>query len=56
MKQENFYNTDIKEQETIVNVDYERKVASFYTSRKTVYNRMIGEIGQPTKYIIYVRK
>ena len=44
-----FYNTDYEEQETIVNVDYYKKVVSLYTSRKAVYERIVKKIGEPTK-------
>ena len=45
MEEEKFYNTDIQEQETIINVNYGNKTATFYTCRKTVYNRMLKELG-----------
>ena len=53
MEQEKFYNTDLEEQESMINVDYKNKTASFYTSRKTVYNRMLKEVGEPTQ-IYYI--
>ena len=55
MKKSSFYNTDIAEQESMINVDYDNKMASFYTSRKTVYNRMVKEIGEPAQ-IYYIGK
>lgn len=55
MRQPSFYDTDIKEQETIINVDYEKKIATFYTSRKTIYSRMKKEIGEPTR-VYYIGK
>ena len=55
MKEDKFYNTDIQEQESILNIDYDNKVALFYTNRKTVYNRMLKELGEPTE-IYYIGK
>lgn len=36
------------EQETIINVDYCEKTLTVYTSRKSVAERLIRKIGQPT--------
>ena len=43
-----FFNTPLEEQETITNIDYLKKVANIYTSRKTIYNRYLKSIGAPT--------
>lgn len=37
------------EQETIINVDYCDKTISFYTCRKSVADRLLRKIGEPTK-------
>lgn len=37
------------EQETIINVDYYDKTISFYTCRKSVADRLLRKIGEPTK-------
>lgn len=43
-----FYDTDIKEQETIINIDYSRKIVSIYTSREVVAKRIKSRLGDPT--------
>ena len=43
-----FYKTDIKEQESNILVDYENKKVTFYTSRKTIFYRMLQRLGKPT--------
>lgn len=37
------------EQETIINIDYFEKTLSFYTSRKSVAERIKKKAGEPTK-------
>lgn len=44
-----FYNTLQEEQETIINIDYGAKKASFYTSRYSAYNRLYKKLGEPTQ-------
>ena len=44
-----FYDTDLEEQETITNIDYLNKEAIVYTSRKTIYNRYLKALGEPTQ-------
>lgn len=45
----NFIKTVREEQETIINIDYFEKIVILYTSRESVYKRLISRIGQPTK-------
>ena len=44
-----FYNTDLDEQETTTVIDYLKKEVTIYTSRKTIYNRYLKVLGNPTK-------
>ena len=37
------------EQETLINVDYFEKTLNFYTSRKSVAERLRKKVGEPTK-------
>lgn len=37
------------EQETIMNIDYCKKTISVYTSRKSVGERLIKKLGEPTR-------
>lgn len=37
------------EQETIMNIDYCDKIISVYTSRKSVGERLIKKLGEPTR-------
>lgn len=43
-----FYNTDYEEQESIINIDYCKKQLYLYTSRRTVYERIVKKLGNPT--------
>lgn len=45
----NFYLTDLKEQETIVNIDYYERIIFVYTCRKSVAERLKGKFGEPQK-------
>lgn len=45
-----FIKTSREEQETIINVDYYEKKIILYTSRESVYKRLINRIGKPTKF------
>jgi len=45
----NFYLTDLKEQETVVNIDYYERIIFVYTCRKSVAERLKKKIGEPTK-------
>jgi len=44
-----FYNTNIEEQETILNIDHFTKELHVYTCRKSVYRRLEKKLGQPQK-------
>lgn len=37
------------EQETMVNIDYYEKIINVYTTRKSVGERLIRKLGEPTK-------
>lgn len=37
------------EQETIINIDYCEKIIKVYTTRKSVADRLLRKIGEPTK-------
>lgn len=50
----NFYLTDLKEQETIVNIDYYQRVVYIYTCRKSVADRLRSKLGEPQK-IYYIK-
>lgn len=55
MEEKEFYNTNTNEQESVVNIIYEQRAVSVYTSRKQMYFRLIAKIGKPTK-IYFVDK
>lgn len=38
-----------EEQETIINIDYCEKIIKVYTTRKSVADRLLKKIGEPTK-------
>lgn len=42
-----FYNTDLEEQETVINIDYFESIVKIYTSRKSIYERLCRKIGTP---------
>lgn len=44
-----FYNTSIGEQETTINLIYEDKYLYIYSSRKSIIERLIKKLGNPTK-------
>lgn len=44
-----FHNTNLEEQETIINIDYSSSKVNIYTCRKQVYIRLIKKLGQPHK-------
>lgn len=44
-----FYNTNIEEQETQINIDYYSKTLNIYSSRKSVIQRLYTKLGEPTK-------
>lgn len=46
---EKFYLTDLKEQETLININYYERVVFVYTCRKSVADRLRRKLGQPTK-------
>lgn len=52
----NFYNTIPEEQETIINIDYEKSTVTIYTSKKSIYNRLVKKIGNPTKHFYTNKK
>jgi len=53
---EHFYNTDYKEQESTINIDYSKKEICLYTNRQAVYERITKKIGKPShKYYIHKR-
>lgn len=45
---EKFEKIIIEEQETVVNISYADKYTDIYTSKKSVYFRLIGKLGEPT--------
>ena len=49
-----FNNTDLTEQETIINIDYFESNVKAYTSRKSIYERLCRKIGKPQE--IYYTK
>lgn len=53
--QEKFYNTIYEEQETNINIDYFNSEVSIYTTRKSVYLRLLNKLGNPKK-IYYTDK
>lgn len=50
-----FYNTNLDEQETIINIDYFNRKINIYSSRKQVIQRLIVKLGEPNK-INYINK
>lgn len=44
-----WYAVPREEQETIVNIDYEERTLSFYTTRKSVGNKLLKRVGKPDK-------
>ena len=54
MKQK-FYDTDYKEQETMINIDYYKSEITLYTDRKMVYKRAEEKLGSPDK-VFYINK
>ena len=52
---EKFYNTIYEEQETNINIDYFNSEVSIYTTRKSVYLRLLNKLGNPKK-IYYTDK
>lgn len=49
-----FYNTDLKEQETVINIDYYESTVKAYTSKKSIYDRLCRKIGEPQE-IFYTK-
>lgn len=50
-----FYNTNPEEQETVINIDYYESKVNIYTSKKSIYERVLRKIGKPTK-VYYLNK
>jgi len=48
----NFYPTDFKEQETIINIDYFERTIHIYTCRKSIALRLYKILGEPTNSYI----
>ena len=44
-----FYNSNVEEQETIINIDYYKKMIHCYTSRKIQIERLTKKLGNPKK-------
>lgn len=51
-----FYLTDLREQETVINIDYYEQVIFVYTCRKNVAERLYKKLGQPSKIYITQNK
>lgn len=51
-----FYNVSPEEQETIINIDYKAKEVKCYTSRCSVYDRLIKRLGTPTETFLTNKK
>ena len=47
------YNTNFDEQETIVNIEYDRSKVHFYSCRKQVINKLREKLGEPTRTFTY---
>lgn len=45
-----------EEQETIINIDYFEKEITVYTSRKSVADRLIKKLGEPSKVYTSFKK
>lgn len=41
--------TDLKEQETQINIDYDKRILQIYTNRKSVADRLKRKLGEPQK-------
>lgn len=52
---DNFYNTDIEEQETVIIIDYFESKLKVYTSRKSIYKKICRKIGEP-KEVYYTKE
>ena len=50
-----FFNNNYEEQETNINIDYSNSEVSIYTSRKSVYLRLLSNLGKPHK-LLYTNK
>ena len=50
-----FYNTNLEEQETIINIDYSKSNVNIYTCQRAVYERLLKKLGQPYK-LFYTNK
>ena len=46
---DDFYLTDLREQETILKIDYYSRIISIYTCRKNVAKRLERKLGEPTQ-------
>lgn len=46
---ESFFYTIFEEQETIINIDYFKSELSIYTSRKSIYLRILHKLGEPNE-------
>ena len=44
-----YYNTNLEEQETIINIDYFEKTLYIYSSRKSIIERLKRKLGNPNK-------
>ena len=44
-----FYNSSAEEQETQININYNERSTILYTSLKSVYDKYIKRLGNPTK-------
>jgi len=44
----NWYEVPRDEQETTINIDYEERTLTLYTSRKSVANKLLKKAGEPT--------
>jgi hypothetical protein len=53
MSKEKFYNVDRNEQETNIIIDYAAKIVTVYTSRYSVYNKLLSKLSNPdvTDYV-----
>ena len=44
-----WYEIPRDEQETVINIDYEERTLMLYTTRKSVANKLMKKVGEPTK-------
>lgn len=44
-----WYAVPREEQETIVNIDYEERTLNLYTTRKSVANKLLKRVGEPSE-------